>query len=127
MAISRGDVYWVEFDPGAGSELAGVHPAVVVQNDVGNRYGRTTVVAAITRTVPPKPFPFVVVVEPEESGLPVRSAVNCAQVATIQLVGPESRLRAAPDESEVRAVGRLSDEVMRKVSDALAFNLGMAS
>ncbi len=123
MAIRRGEIYWVEFDPVKGNAQGEVLPALVVQNDVGNRYGRTTVVAAITRNVPPKPYPFVVVVEPEESGLPARSAINCAQIATIQQTGPESRLRAAPDETEVRAIGQLSDEVMRKVSEALAFNL----
>ena len=53
--IRRGEIYWVEFDPVKGSEQGGLRPALVIQNDTGNRYGPTTVVAAITRTVPAKP------------------------------------------------------------------------
>ena len=47
MSVSRGEVYWLDFDPVKGSEQAGLRPALIIQNDLGNRYGRTTVVAAI--------------------------------------------------------------------------------
>src|SRR5687768_1806062 len=74
MPVRRGDIYWVEFDPVKGSEQGGLRPALVIQRDVGNRYSPTTVVAAITRTLPPRPYPFVVVLDPSDSGLPERSA-----------------------------------------------------
>jgi mRNA interferase MazF len=125
MPVSRGEVYWVEFDPVKGSEQGGLRPAVVVQQDVGNRYSPTTVVAAITRTLPPRPYPFVVVIPPEESGLPAPSAVNCAQLATIQQSGPESRLRPPRGESQVRAIGRLSARKMAEIDAALRYNLGL--
>src|SRR5512137_370532 len=83
MTVKRGEIYWVEFDPVKGSEQGGLRPALVVQNDTGNRKSPTTVVVAITRTLPAQPYPFVVVIEAEESGLPARSTVNCAQIATI--------------------------------------------
>lgn len=44
----RGEIYWVEFTPARGAEQAGRRPALIVQNDVGNRYAPTTIVAAIT-------------------------------------------------------------------------------
>ena len=47
MPVKRGEIYWVEFDPVKGSEQGGLRPALVVQNDTGNRYNTTTVVAAI--------------------------------------------------------------------------------
>jgi len=125
MAVERGKIYWVEFDPVKGSEQGGLRPALVVQNDVGNHYSRTTVVVAITRTIPRRPYPFVVVVEPEESGLPERSVVNCAQMATIQQTGAASRLRPALGESEVRAIGQLTGEKMTQVDEALKFNLAL--
>ena len=53
MPAKRGEIYWVEFDPVKGSEQGGLRPALVVQNDVGNRHSPTTVVVAVTRTVPP--------------------------------------------------------------------------
>jgi mRNA interferase MazF len=125
MAVRRGEIYWVEFDPVKGSEQGGLRPALVVQNDVGNRYSSTTVVVAITRAIPPKPYPFFVVVEPGESGLPQRSAVNCAQIATIQQSGPASRLRPARGESEVRPIGELSAEKIVEVDAALKFSLAL--
>lgn len=125
MTVRRGEIYWVEFDPVKGSEQGGLRPALVVQNDVGNRYSPTTVIVAITRNLPPRPYPFVVVVEPEASGLPERSAVNCSQMATIQQTGPASRLRPPRGESAVRPVGRLGVAKMAEIDSALRFNLAL--
>jgi len=125
MPVRRGDIYWVEFDPVKGSEQGGLRPALVVQHDVGNQYSPTTVVAAITRTVPPRPYPFVVVLDPSDSGLPERSAVNCAQLATIHQDGPDSRLRPSRGQQEVRPVGQLTVARMAEVDVALKYNLGL--
>ena len=62
MSVKRGEIYWVEFDPVKGNEQGGLRPALVIQNNVGNRYSPTTVVAAITA---PQPDPFVVIIEPK--------------------------------------------------------------
>ena len=125
MPVKRSELYWVEFDPVKRGEQGGLRPALVVQKDVGNQHSPTTVVVAITRTLPPQRYPFVVIVEPEESGLPERSAVNCAQMATIQQAGPRSRLRPARSDTEVRPIGRLSPEKMAEVDAALKFNLAL--
>lgn len=124
MTVRRGEIYWVEFEPVKGSEQGGLRPALVVQNDVGNRFS-ATIVAAITRTIPPKPYPFTVVVEPPESGLRVTSAINCSQVATIQQSGPQSRLRPRPGESEIRPIGRLGEAAMKAVDQALRYSFGL--
>jgi mRNA interferase MazF len=125
MPVKRGEIYWVEFDPVKGSEQGGLRPALVVQNDVGNHYSPTTVVVAITRSVPPQPYPFVVIIEPHESGLPYRSAVNCAQIATIQQSGPGSRLRPPPGETIIRPLGQLDLGKLAEVDRALKYNLGL--
>ena len=125
MTVKRGEIYWVEFDPVKGSEQGGLRPALVVQNDVGNRFSPTTVVAAITRTIPPRPYPFVVIVEPADSGLPERSVVNCSQLATIQQSGPASRLRPPLGESDVRAIGQLGGDKLGEVDAALRFSLAL--
>ena len=125
MSVKRGEIYWAEFDPVKGSEQGGLRPALVVQNDVGNFYSPTTVVVAITRTIPPRPYPFVVVIEPEETGLPDRGVVNCAQIATIQQAGPASRLRPPRGESTVRPIGQLDSDKMAQVEEALRFNLAL--
>lgn len=125
MFVKRGEIYWVQFDPVKGSEQGGLRPALVVQHDIGNRYSPTTVVVAISKTIPPKPYPFVVVVEPEESGLPQRSAINCAQAATIQKDEPASRLRPPVGEETIRPVGRLPPQRMTEVDAALRYNMAL--
>ena len=126
MTVRRGEVYWVEFDPVKGSEQGGLRPALVVQHDVGNRFSPSTVVAGITRTLPPRPYPFVALLEPEDSGLPFPGAVNSSQLATIQTAGPQSRLRPPRGEEAVRPIGRLSPEKMAEVERALRYNLGLS-
>lgn len=125
MTVRRGDIYWVEFAPVKGSEQGGLRPALVVQNDMGNRYSPTTIVAAITRTIPPRPYPFVVIIEPADSGLSERSVVNCSQLVTIQQSGSASRLRAPKGESDVRPIGQLSEEALAWVDAALKFSLAL--
>lgn len=125
MPVRRGEIYWVEFDPVKGGEQSGLRPALVVQNDLGNQFSQTTIVVAMTRTIPPRPYPFIVVVEPADSGLPATSAVNCAQIATVQQVGPQSRLRAPRGKTEVIPVGRLSAPKMAEVDAALSYSIGL--
>ena len=68
-----------------------------------------------------KPLPGL----PEESGLPERSVVNCAQIATIQQAGPASRLRPFRGESTVRPIGQLGTIKMAEVDQALKFSLAL--
>ncbi|WP_308540116.1 type II toxin-antitoxin system PemK/MazF family toxin, partial [uncultured Murdochiella sp.] len=46
--ITRGDLFFADLDPVQGSEQGGVRPVVVLQNNVGNKYSPTVIVAAIT-------------------------------------------------------------------------------
>jgi mRNA interferase MazF len=125
MAVKRGEIYWVELDPMKGGEPGGTRPALVVQNDVGNRFSPTTIIVAITRTVPPQPYPFVVIISPDESHLPDLGVANCSQLATIQQSGPQTRLRPPRGETTVRPIGQLSAEKMRQVDEALLYSLGI--
>ncbi|MCS5697329.1 type II toxin-antitoxin system PemK/MazF family toxin [Desulfofundulus thermocisternus] len=112
MEIKRGDVFLVDFNPARGSEQAGFRPAVVVQNNVGNRYSPTVIVAAITTAVS-KVYPFLVRLKAGEGGLEKESAVNTAQVLTID----KSRL--------VKKLGGLPKEKMSEVDRALKISLGL--
>jgi mRNA interferase MazF len=125
MPTRRGEIYWVEYNPVRGSEQGGLRPALVVQHDLGNALGETTVVAAITRTRPRRDYPFIVFAAPAQSGLPETSVINCTQLATIQQSGPESRLRPPRGETVVRPIGKLDEAAMRLVDAALLYNLGL--
>jgi mRNA interferase MazF len=115
----------VEFSPVKGNEQSGLRPALVVQNNVGNRYSPTTIVAAITRTLPSQPYPFVVVLSPEESGLAETSAVNCAQLATIQQSGPASRLRPPRGQQALAPIGQVGEVKLADIDEALRYSLGI--
>jgi mRNA interferase MazF len=105
----RGEVWLVNFNPGRGSEQRGIRPALVIQNDTGNIYAATTIVAAITSTL--KEFPVTVIVSPGEGGLKQRSMVNLAQLLTIDRGRLQKRL------------GQLGDAVMERITDALRVSL----
>jgi hypothetical protein len=62
--LRRGDIYLCSFDPTVGHEIKKTRPALVIQNDIGNRFSPLTIVAAITSNVPPVPYPVVVVIAP---------------------------------------------------------------
>ena len=55
--IRRGDVYYADLSPVVGSEQGGVRPVVVVQNDKGNRYSKTIIVAPISKRCQSRQFP----------------------------------------------------------------------
>jgi len=99
----------VNFNPGRGSEQRGIRPALVVQNDTGNIYAETTIVAAITTTI--KEFPVTVVVPASEGGLRQRSMVNLAQLLTLDKRRLQGRL------------GKLSEAAMQKVNEAIKVSL----
>lgn len=112
MEVKKGDIFLVDWSPGRGSEQAGIRPALIIQNDVGNRYSSTTIVAAIT-TATGKAYPFHVQIEPGESGLPKVSTVLLEQIMTID----KGRL--------VRKIGRLSSAKMTEVDKAIHISLDL--
>ena len=46
MQVKKGDIFFADLSPVVGSEQGGVRPVLVVQNDVGNRFSPTVIVAA---------------------------------------------------------------------------------
>ena len=51
MIVKRGDVYFADLSPVVGSEQGGVRPVLVIQNDIGNRFSPTVIIAAITAQI----------------------------------------------------------------------------
>ena len=52
----RGDIYYADMEPHIGSEQGGTRPVVVLQNDVGNRYAPTLIVATVTSRTEKKKY-----------------------------------------------------------------------
>lgn len=79
--IRRGDVYYADLSPVIGSEQGGIRPVVVVQNDKGNRYSKTIIIAPISKKMSKPPIPTHVVFS--DVALSYVSMILCEQLRTI--------------------------------------------
>src|SRR5258708_40021030 len=110
----RGEIYLVEFDPARGHEIQKTRPAIIIQNDLGNRYSPVTIVAAITSKFSATPYPVEVVVSPSKgNGLSTRSAIELSQI------------RSVDKERLVKRLGTLGAVTMRKVDEAVEVSVGL--
>lgn len=110
--VRRGDVVIVRLDPAEGHEMKKTRPAVVVQNDVGNKNSTTTIVAPATGTY--RGYPFEVLVEADESSFRKDSSVRLDQIRVVSI---EKRIHSV--------AGRLASETMDDVDEALKLSLGL--
>lgn len=113
LNIKRGDVYFADLSPVVGSEQGGQRPVLIVQNDVGNKYSPTVIVAAITAKITKAKLPTHVEIHKEDVGLIKDSVVLLEQVRTID----KKRL--------IQKLGTLSPELMEKVDLALLISMGL--
>ncbi|MFO8059525.1 MAG: type II toxin-antitoxin system PemK/MazF family toxin [Bacillota bacterium] len=114
MEISRGDIIFADLSPVVGSEQGGVRPVLVIQNDVGNKFSPTVIIAAITSRISKAQLPIHVEVTRDDHGLDRDSVVLCEQIRTID----KRRLR--------EKIAHLEGETMKKVDHALMISLGLA-
>ena len=109
----RGEIYFINFPVTGAGEMAGPHPALVVQNDVGNRASQLTIVAVITSNLRVARLPVGVQISPKESGLPRPSVVHLGHLYTID----KRRLG--------RRVGSLPLARLQEVDRATQVSLGL--
>jgi mRNA interferase MazF len=109
----RGQIYYARLDPVVGHEQGGRRPVLIIQNDTGNRFAPTVIVAALTTSLPDKPYPTEVRVPAGAGGLPRPSAIRLDQIRTLD----KRRLE--------KHVGQLDEEIMRQVDQAITISLGL--
>lgn len=102
----------MNFDPTLGAEIQKTRPALVIQNDMGNRVSPITIVAAITSTLK-RAYPFQVYVPAGEGGLKVDSVVTLNHIRSID----RQRL--------VRRLGAVSEKTIQAVDLAIVVSLGV--
>lgn len=113
--IKRGEVAYIDLGhEGKGSEQQGIRPAVIIQNDIGNKYSTTIIVAFITSQVDKAKLPTHVEIDWEACGLDKPSVIMLEQVRTI------SKQRVISP-----ILGKLSDEDMKKLNRATLISMGM--
>ena len=113
MIVKRGDVFYADLSPVVGSEQGGTRPVLVLQNDIGNRFSPTVIVAAITAQIQKAKLPTHIEINAERYHLERDSVVLLEQLRTID----KSRL--------TDKITHLDDELMEHVDHAVAISLGL--
>ena len=113
-SVKRGDIFYADLSPVVGSEQGGVRPVLIVQNDTGNKHSPTVIAAAITSQTGKARLPTHITLASHSCGLPKDSVVLLEQIRTLD----KKRLR--------EHMGRVDDQVMRRVDSAIAVSFGLS-
>lgn len=111
--VKRGDVFFANLSPVVGSEQGGSRPVLVIQNNIGNKYSPTVIVAAITSRITKPRMVTHVALEAKKTGLERDSVVLLEQIRTID----KQRL--------TDRVTHLDSQVMHDVDEALKVSVGL--
>ena len=111
--IKRGDIFLVNLEPVVGSEQGRIRPVLVIQNDLGNNYSPTTIIAPITSKGFEEEFPTNVQISQEGSGLEKESTILLNQIRTID----KSRI--------IKKISTLNYYLIKKVDLAIKVSLGL--
>lgn len=111
MAVKRGDVWIAELGDGVGSEQQGNRPVIILQNNTGNMYSETTIVACITSKLKKTNMPTHV--ELSEKFLLTNSEILLEQIRTIS----KDRL--------ISRVGKVSNGIQDQIDNAILVSLGV--
>lgn len=111
--VLRGDIYYANLNPVIGSEQGGVRPVLILQNDIGNKYSPTTIIAAITSKIKKAKLPTHIELTAATFNLEKDSVILLEQVRTID----KRRLK--------EKIAHLNDDIMAEIDQAVLISLGL--
>ncbi|MGM0213958.1 type II toxin-antitoxin system PemK/MazF family toxin [Enterococcus sp. AZ109] len=111
--VKRGDIYFADLSPVIGSEQGGIRPVLVIQNNLGNHFSPTIIVAAITAKMAKPKLPTHIGIHANKTGIERDSVILLEQIRTID----KSRLK--------EKVCHLDKGMMRSVDEALRVSVGI--
>ncbi len=114
MVVKRGDIFYADLSPVIGSEQGGTRPVLVIQNDVGNKFSPTVIIAAITSQINKAKLPTHIEISANDFGLAKDSVILLEQIRTID----KKRLR--------EKIGRLDEDLLLRVDEALGVSFGIS-
>ena len=111
MEIRRGEIYFADLGAGnVGSEQHGTRPVLIIQNNVGNRFSPTVIVACVTSKIFKTEIPTHVRLDKEVYNLESDSLVLCEQLKTLDKTRLHAKIATLTprDEARVSAALKLS-------------------
>lgn len=113
MTVKRGDIYYADLGTNGGSIQNGLRPVLIVQNDLGNKYSPTVILAPISSRLNKTDLPTHVFIKGVDCGLPKDSIALCEQIRVIN------------KSSLMKKVGELNRYYMNQIDDAMLVSLGL--
>ena len=113
FGFHRGEIYFADLDPHYGSEQGGKRPVIVIQNNTGNRFAPTVIVAAVTSKVSKKPNQPTHVLIEQNPAFSRPSVVLLEQIFTID----KERIQ--------RLLGQTTPDEMHQINEALMNSLDL--
>jgi Growth inhibitor len=107
--IKRGDIFLANLDPVIGSEQRGIRPCLILQNNIGNHYASTVIVAPITNR--------------KKSNLPTHCnldsvrGISCSSQVLLEQIRVIDKCRL------VRHMASLCNDKMEEINRAIAISL----
>ena len=112
--IKRGEIYFADLGSNnVGCEQSGTRPVVVVQNNIGNRFSPTLIVACVTSRIFRNPIPTHIQIDAATYNLDTDSLILCEQLKTID----KSRL--------ITRIAQLTPTDEHRMNEALRISLGL--
>jgi mRNA interferase MazF len=113
LQFKRGEIVIVNLNPVIGSEQGKTRPALIIQNDVGNKYSPLTIIAPITIKIYSQEYPTNVQISKKESKLKEESTILLNQIRTVD----KRRI--------VKKISTLDNSVLAKIDLAIKASLGL--
>ena len=121
MTIKRGDIFYADLSPVVGSEQGGLRPVLIIQNDVGNKYSRTVIAAAITSKLGKSKLPTHIEVF-REAAPGVTESVGLSRDSVVLL----EQIRTLDKQRLKEKMGHLDDSMMIRVDNAITISFGLS-
>lgn len=112
--VKRGELWIADLNSTNGSEQGGIRPVLIIQNDLGNYYSPTTIIAPLTTRLGKNKIPTHVEIHGwEQAGLSAKSMVLMEQIRTIDKL----RLKTK--------IGEVDNTTLTKVNLSLIVSLSL--
>ncbi len=118
MEVKRGEIYFANLGDSnynINSEQEGFRPVLILQNDIGNKYSPTVIVACLTSKIYKNKIPTHVFLHADDYTLNCDSLVLCEQIKTID----KTRLK--------NKIATINSYDQQRIDHAIKLSLGLTN